>query len=193
MLSTNEGVYFKFVKPTFLSTLAYFNISSCNELGIINSMVSPSLLISYQNLDISGLFTSPIKSLVGYVEAFLSLISTSLSVVSTPLYFIPGSLSLIKLGAVPLLPNIAHLYALISATTIKNLSQEDYHVGGLSFKDSSSIVLKNNDFLRFSNINYLKFKYDYKNGNYLTDTLVNQFSFLNLSKVNMSNNKRFNS
>lgn len=42
-------------------------------------------------------------------------------------------------------------------------------------------------------INYLKFKYDYKNGNYLNENMINHSKFLINSKLNSTNNKRFNS
>jgi len=193
ILNSSEGLYFKSVKPTLLSTLTYFNIGNSNEFGVINSMVSPSLFVAYRGLTTSKFFSAPITFFIGYVGSTPSLIPKSLTIFVVPFSFLPESLAVIKAGTLPLLPNLGHLYILVSATTSRNPIQEYYNVGGLNFKDLGSVVLKSNDFLRFSNINYLKFKYDYKNGNYLTDTLVHQFSFLNLSKINISNNKRFNS
>lgn len=62
--------------------------------------------------------------------------------------------------------------------------------GSIYFNNTSA---KSNSNLRFSQINYLKFKYDYKNGNYLVDNSIDHSKFLINSKINTSNNNRFNS
>jgi len=198
ILNHNEDSGFRVSRPLFSGTLPYLSCIIFNEYSLIRNLIRPSLVVSYSNsltaVSVKELLSSPFRIISHNLTNCLDLLaSTSIyfNIAVSPLFFIKTS----TLAFLPNLSNLSKLFNL-SKNSIKNLEnsrEETYNIGSLNFVDSLSNVFKNNDFLRFSNINYLKFKYDYKNGNYLADTLVNQFSFLNLSKINMSNNKRFNS
>lgn len=101
---------------------------------------------------------------------------------------------------------IFNFYYLISLFSI-NTTAPSYliNLNFLTYKKNADISYNNNvEYLinnygstgsnkRFTQINYLKFKYDYKNGNYLSDNSIQHSKFLINSKINTSNNKRFNS
>jgi len=98
----------------------------------------------------------------------------------------------LDLSFLPSLPTLLVLLVGNGSSTV--VSEDPVNLASLSPINSvASSTIKNNYSLRFYNHNYLKFKYDYKNGNYLTDDVTKQFNFLSLSKINISNNKRFNS
>jgi cytochrome c oxidase subunit 1 len=101
-----------------------------------------------------------------------------------------------------ILPNtlLGRISNLLSGSDLKTIKVADNSVliNNLSSNpfNSSSVLLSNaksSNFFKFFSTNYLKFKYDYKNGNYLPEHVVNLSPFMTLSKINNSNNKRFNS
>ena len=107
-------------------------------------------------------------------------------------------LGLIFSAKVDLLPSYSEfsLNSLLYSKPYMYSNSDSYTSLNTAIEQSQGLLIngiKSPQFLKFFSTNYLKFKYDYKNGNYLSDNVVGANPFLILSKINNSNNKRFNS
>jgi hypothetical protein len=169
-----------------------YNINYSTNIFINNIVFKGFSLCQYESffINIKNIFNINLFNLNSFSNYFFSLnnfsnLFSSFFKINFPLMFMS-----FKIAYLDIFYNYFFFYKKNDASISYNANTS---ISDSNYNSINSFNNKNTLKLRYNQMNYLKFKYDYKNGNYLPDLLTDQFNFLNLSKINISNNKRFNS